>query len=327
MSRTPENRRPGFTLIELLVVIAIIAVLIGLLLPAVQKVREAASRTASSNNLRQMGIGLMNAATGFNDIMPPAEGNYPTPGVGVNAPLFFHLLPYIEQEGLYESVATSLTAIPPVVPPGPSLVVKTYVAPADPDNKAGIGGLTSYATNFILFAPDATGSGPSLKSSFANGTTNTIMIMERYAVAKTDSGSTYSAGTSPAFPYTHYWWLTAATANPATPPAGWAYGQTFYPGGPTYVAGGYLAGVATPLPPPGAATASAPCSSGTGGQGFQIRPSIANVDQANAQGAYASGMQVLLGDASVRPISGQMTQNTFYIALNSKTLSVMPNDW
>src|SRR5580658_9892506 len=95
MHRTP--RRMGFTLIELLVVIAIIAILIGLLIPAVQKVRESAQRTQSENNLKQIGLAVNNIAS--NDStgdIPPAYGPWPAGGT-VSQNFFESLLPYIEQ--------------------------------------------------------------------------------------------------------------------------------------------------------------------------------------------------------------------------------------
>jgi prepilin-type N-terminal cleavage/methylation domain-containing protein len=122
------SRRNGFTLIELLVVIAIIAVLIGLLLPAVQKVREAAARTQCMNNLKQLGIACHSYQSSF-DVLPPGylavpgddngpnnNGTLPwrhfsasgfgTGEAGQQLGLLVYLLPYIEQDNVYNQIGT-----------------------------------------------------------------------------------------------------------------------------------------------------------------------------------------------------------------------------
>src|SRR5438874_4605647 len=126
-----SGRRRGFTLIELLVVIAIIAILIALLVPAVQKVREAAARTQTNNNLRQVVIASHNCNDAFKKL-PPAWWPFAQTAVAVNTHV--HLLPFIEQGPLFNAF---LNSGPPPLPPTVAgnidiAVVPPYLAPSDP---------------------------------------------------------------------------------------------------------------------------------------------------------------------------------------------------
>jgi prepilin-type N-terminal cleavage/methylation domain-containing protein len=206
-----RTRARGFTLIELLVVIAIIAILIGLLLPAVQKVREAAARSQSQNNLKQLALGFHGLADVSGGCLPPvyieewvnpAAGHmYSGPFYGTTGTGFFYVLPHIEQDALYKS-STAQSGRPDVYKRDTAgnwnwngngayqSMVKSFSAPLDPtaNEKTHGWGVSSYAMNYQVFGRPghpwgwAWGCmGATRLVSMPDGTSNTILLAEKRA--------------------------------------------------------------------------------------------------------------------------------------------------
>ena len=212
MVGTHPTYRRGFTLIELLVVIAIIGVLIALLLPAVQKVREAANRTQSTNNLKQLGLAMHHYHDAFNQLPhngtwkyscwvwgPPYDFSVPRPAVAEGCSWAYKILPYIEQQNLY-SQFNFTTPIKTFLDPGRSGtgLAATQYNSADGNTIFKAGPVTDYAANALVIGtgmntvrlPDGTyvvgpaWDGPSRNwhtfrrrlTDITDGTSNTVLL-------------------------------------------------------------------------------------------------------------------------------------------------------
>lgn len=161
-----RGRPQAFTLIELLVTLAIIAVLLGLLLTAVQRVREAAQRAQSMNNLKQLVLAAHNYGDSQRGKLP--ESGDVTFGLKPPKPILIALLPYIEEGNAYRALLANPFRRP--------IIVRTYISPADPTFRGTKGGLTSYGANAQAFHDN-----PRLPQTFLDGTSNTIAFAEHYS--------------------------------------------------------------------------------------------------------------------------------------------------
>jgi prepilin-type N-terminal cleavage/methylation domain-containing protein len=302
MVRSKCSKQPGFTLVEVLIVIAILGVLIGLIVPAVYMARENANRAQCRNNLAQLG----KAAHHCHDIykrLPPGLGYFPNPSTGpAYGIVFFHLLPYLEQQSLYNRSLRNgyymaenhgVSAVP----------ISVYVCPSTPgvdagcvkDNTGTLWGAASYGGNAQVFCavdPDGTGQlvdpqGTLGLLGITDGTSNTILFAERYARctnAVFDQGGTF-----------------------------WAYAET--------------GGLAQPLHPLFAMSLNLYSSSVGPGSKFQNYPPVDNCDPTIAATPHTHGIHVCLADASVRTLAPTISGTTWWAACTPRSGDFLGDDW
>jgi prepilin-type N-terminal cleavage/methylation domain-containing protein len=328
-------RRTAFTLIELLVVMAIIAILMGLLLPAVQKVRDAAARTQSLNSLKQMALACHNYEN-TKGRLPPA--NSPSSGSPVTgqqiAPqgaVHFHILPFIEQDNLYKTAINAAGTGNPMTPVGsyPAAwtvpVKQIFVSRTDPGNDAdgfarntGVGGV-SYAYNFMLFGNATTANtggqyyqpSPTIDmfngkrglDQIPDGTSNTLMFAEKFAFC----------------------------ASPSTGQGGSVWGEVVFLNGNTFNINSFEPMINFPWNQnySGMYSGGQIIPSQTGALvKFQVNPIFDQTcNYTQAQSSRITGITIAMADGSTRFVSSDISATTWWCIATPAGQEVIPSDF
>jgi len=287
-----RHSRMGFTLIELLVVIAIIAILIGLLLPAVQKVREAAARMSCQNNLKQLGLATQNFHD-TNAIMPPGMITGGTPIGSVT----YLILPYMEQGNLFTQANGNSDTVG-------RTVVKAYLCPSDSSASGGLTPMrqgyagTNYVANLAVLRVSTNGyqGGVSILAAYQDGTSNTILWAEHYLNCYVGPGTCGGGCTYPS-------WASRTPGGLTFP---WWDSPTFnrtsqYPGGENIGAGVQAI--------------------------FQVTPALGSCNWRVPQTPHTGSMQIGLGDGSVRGVSSSVSLTAWQRAANPNDGNVLDSTW
>jgi len=348
MPRVPFPKRwRGFTLIELLVVIAIIAILIGLLVPAVQKVREAAARAASSNNLKQIGLAIHNCQ-GTHGKLPTTRSCFPNAvpngapwGVQAQQPslmgtMHYYLLPFIEQDNAYKNTWGNSWRDTPNGGRSDT-VVKVYLSPNDPSVTGngqatdwGNRGQTSYFANWHAFGGGwgedwQIGGKARIPASFPDGTSNVISFVERYAAC----GPGTAGDWNPTTRYRSTIWAEDSDGSCwACPgPVSANYGNAGCWESPAF----WLRLDSGFTDPNGTRPFDYPINPNTGNSQYmktpQLKPTIKQCDPTGLQAMSSGGMLVGLMDGSVRNVATGISTNTLARAFVPNDGFVLGNDW